>query len=165
MKIYGAISISGGSDSLKAIDGALLNDQDMCFALNSGRIAPYLLDADSGLPELSPSIIAPTNNAGTKRWLLQSETFGGNILDDGTFPLPLISNSGWGVLVVGSDEERASFSMASDGTINLIYGSSKVVVNADTDGKICIGTSVANPCIVKNRLGSTKTVTVQFWFS
>jgi hypothetical protein len=165
MKIYGAISITGTSPSMKEIDGSILADQDMCFTLHNGKVVPYLLDIDSGLPESSPAVIAPTNNAGNKRWLSQSDSFGGSILDEGTFTLPTITNGGWGRVIVGSDEERSDFSIASDGTVNLIHASSNVVANADTDGKVCIGTSVANPCIIKNRLGSTKVITVHFWFS
>ena len=85
----------------------------------------------------------------------------GDVLDDGTFNLPAIANGARGVLVVGADEERADFSVKSDGTVNLIMASANVVANVDTDGKFCVGTSVASPCVIKNRLGGTKAVMLQ----
>ncbi len=89
----------------------------------------------------------------------------GNVLDDGTFDLPAITNGGRGILVVGADEERADFSIKSDGTVNLIMASTNVVANIDTDGKFCVGTSVASPCVIKNRLAATKAVMLQIWYN
>lgn len=89
----------------------------------------------------------------------------GDVADDATFTLPSVTNSGFGTLVAGADEERAQFSIKSDGTVNLIMASANIVANADTDGKICIGTSVASPCVIKNRLGSTKAVLLQLWYN
>lgn len=53
----------------------------------------------------------------------------------------------------GADEERTMFSIKSDGTVNLIMASANVVANANTDTALCIGTSIANPCIIKTALG------------
>ena len=90
--------------------------------------------------------------------------FNGNLGDDLTFTLPVITNGGRGILVVGADEERADFSIKSDGTVNLIMASANVVVNVDTDTKFCIGTSVASPVVIKNRLGATKMVILNVWY-
>lgn len=49
----------------------------------------------------------------------------------------------------GADEERTMFSIKSDGPVNLIMASANVVANANTDTALCIGTSIANPCIIK----------------
>lgn len=87
----------------------------------------------------------------------------GDVLDDATFNLPVIANGARGVMVAGKDEERADFSIKDDGTVNLIMSSANVVANADIDGKICIGTSVASPCVIKNRLGATKAIMLQLW--
>jgi len=89
----------------------------------------------------------------------------GPVLDDGTFDLPVTANGGWGILVAGADEERAEFSIKSDGTVNRMIASANVVANADTDGKVCIGTSVASPCVIKNRLGGTKAILLQLWYN
>jgi hypothetical protein len=66
--IYGAVGI--GATGLMAINGTVLVDADMCFALDGTLMRIYYLDADSGLPVSSPDVIAPTLNAGTKRWIL-----------------------------------------------------------------------------------------------
>lgn len=89
--------------------------------------------------------------------------FRGNLGDDSTFTLPVITNGARGSLVVGADEERADFSIKNDGTVNLIMASVNVVANADTDAKFCIGTSVASPVVIKNRLGAVKMVTLNLW--
>jgi hypothetical protein len=74
-KIYGAISIAGATGSLKAIDGAILNDTDLCYLVDNGAPRTYSLDADSGLAENSPYVVAPTTNPGQKRWILQSASY------------------------------------------------------------------------------------------
>ena len=89
----------------------------------------------------------------------------GNVADDATFNLPVIANGARGVVVVGTDDERADFSVKADGTVNLIIASANVVANVDTDTKFCIGTSVASPCVIKNRLGSVKSVMLQLWYN
>ena len=89
----------------------------------------------------------------------------GDVADDATFNLPVVLNGARGVLVVGADEERADFSIKSDGTVNLIMASANVVANADTDAKVCIGTGVASPCVIKNRLGGPKAVMLHLWYN
>jgi len=90
---------------------------------------------------------------------------GETIADDASFNLPIMSNGGYGIIVIGKDEERAQFSIKDDGTVNLIMASSNIVANANTDGKFCIGTGVASPCVIKNRLGATKSILLQFWYN
>lgn len=87
-----------------------------------------------------------------------------SVADDGTVSLPEVTVSGIGKIVVGNDEERADFSVDASGNVSLWSYSANVAANADTDGKICIGTSVANPVVIKNRLGSAKTVLVTFQY-
>ena len=88
----------------------------------------------------------------------------GNVLNAGIFTLPVIANGARGVMIVGTDEERADFSIAANGTVNLIMASSNVVANANTANKVCIGTSVASPCVIANNLGSTKAIMLQLWY-
>jgi len=87
------------------------------------------------------------------------------MVDDGSFLLPSMSNGARCTLVVGADEERVDFSVAADGTVNLIMASANIVANADTDTKFCIGIAVANPVTVKNRLGAAKIVTGSIWYN
>lgn len=88
-----------------------------------------------------------------------------SVLDDGTFTLPTITTGAFGTLLVGNNEERADFSIDTAGTIFLEKGSSNIVTNVDTDAKVCLGTSVANPVIVKNRMGSTKRMLLILWYN
>jgi len=87
------------------------------------------------------------------------------VADDGTITLPEITAGGFGMLAVGQDEARAIFTVDAFGNITLMTSSGNVVANADTDGRICIGTSVANPVIIRNRLGASKVVIVTVWYN
>ena len=76
--IYGAIALTGGTEgALDAIDGAILNNNDMAVVIVPGATAgssvsyTYNLNATSAAAESSPKIIAPDVNAGNKRWILQ----------------------------------------------------------------------------------------------
>jgi len=69
---YWCIALTGGTAGcLDAIDGAGLTDKDIARVIVPGDATyTYALDADSGLAESSPDIIAPDTNAGNKRWIL-----------------------------------------------------------------------------------------------
>ena len=72
--IYGATAlIGGGTGAVDKIDGSSLVDKDITIAFVQGMgIYVYVLDADSGVSESSPTVEAPDTNAGDKRWLLQN---------------------------------------------------------------------------------------------
>jgi len=74
--LYRKTILTGGtSDALDGIDGSVLNDGDECRVYTSSNILYfYRLDATSGATEDSPDIIAPDNNPGSKRWILQDTT-------------------------------------------------------------------------------------------
>lgn len=86
------------------------------------------------------------------------------VADDGTVSLPEMTVGGFGILVVGSDEERAFFTASATGEVNLMSYSDNITANEDADGRLCIGTSAASPIVVKNRLGSEKTVLLSIWY-
>lgn len=74
---YPATAINGGgTGALDKIDGAGLSNADVAIVVleNDGTygnaLLVYVLDADSGAAESSPSIISPDTNPGTKRWEL-----------------------------------------------------------------------------------------------
>jgi hypothetical protein len=72
---YGFTALTGGAaGALDAIDGALLADKDQAIGCvgTTGITRIYSLDADSSGTDDGVNIIAPDNNAGTKRWILQS---------------------------------------------------------------------------------------------
>jgi hypothetical protein len=118
------------------------------------------------MPILSGNASDFLNGAGA--WTVPGAThqfqYSASVADDATFTLPIIANAARGVMVAGSDEERADFSIKYDGTVNIIMASSNVVANADTDAKVCLGTSVASPVVIKNRLGAAKIFMVQIWY-
>ena len=93
------------------------------------------------------------------------------IADDGTRNLPFPVEDvafGWifatkkvyneeepPVVISESIEAYAHFLIDGDGDVTLISNSSNVVANADTDTKLCLGTSSSQePLTIKNRLGS-----------
>jgi len=68
-------SIAGSDgNSLKEIDGDLLEDGYQAIGHDGIHDNPtpywYVLDEDSGLAESIPDVVAPTDNAGAKRWIL-----------------------------------------------------------------------------------------------
>ena len=71
MNIYCKQALTGGvSGCLDAIDGSILSDGDRAIVITPTYTYHLILDADSGLTESSPDIIAPDTNAGNKRWVL-----------------------------------------------------------------------------------------------
>ncbi len=72
---YGALGLIGGTDGdLDNIDGAGLTDQDGAVVITATGTYTYILDDDSGAAESSPDVIEPDANAGTKRWILISQS-------------------------------------------------------------------------------------------
>ncbi len=90
----------------------------------------------------------------------------GDVLDESHFHIPTPTNGAYGVLDVGLDEERAEFTIAHSGVVNLIMASSKIVANADgaVGVNFCIGTA-GDSSEIKNRLGATKAVMLQLWYN
>lgn len=88
--IYGFTSLDvTDGNSLKEIDGALLNDGDMAIGMYGVLNCFYQLDADSGASESLPDIVSPTSNAGTKRWLLRGIISASITLNNTTASLPV----------------------------------------------------------------------------
>ena len=111
--------------------------------------------------ELNPLDNGPTPAAPTAA--LKMFGYNKSVADDGIIYLPAITTNAMGFVVVGDDEERAFFTVNSTGTVTLINSSANITVNADTDGKLCLGTGAAQePLQVKNRLGA-KTVNIMLF--
>lgn len=92
-------------------------------------------------------------------------TSSSSVADDGTVTGPTITANyaGNGRVIVSSGgviNESCEFEIDSTGTVYLIRGSGNIVANADIDGKFCLGTSVANPIIFKNRLGGSRNILI-----
>lgn len=74
-KIYGAITLTGGSDgAVDTIVYSVLNDGDMCIAIVGGAtdtVYFYTFDANSSAAESSPDVIKPdAAGGGNGRWIL-----------------------------------------------------------------------------------------------
>lgn len=85
-----------------------------------------------------------------------------SVNDDANIDLP-DSTTGFGFVQAGDNEEYAQFSWTSAGVVTLLQNSANVV-NTDTDGNLCIfdnGTTVR----IRNRLGSTKTLRLEYNYS
>jgi len=71
--IYHKTALTGGTAAaLDSIDGNSLVDGDRAIVFAGGVAYFYLLDADSGAAESSPTTISPDTNAGAKRWIRQT---------------------------------------------------------------------------------------------
>jgi len=89
------------------------------------------------------------------------------LADDGTYTLPFnVTYAAWGWITSGSTDGSnigayATFLIDGDGDVTLLTAHSSVVANSDTDGKLCLGTAASQePLVIKNRVGSTKRVTL-----
>ncbi len=93
------------------------------------------------------------------------------VADDGTVALPTVTANypahGWvQVTTTTTIVESAEFEMGSDGNVSLIRATANVVVNADTDGKFCLGTAAGqNPLTVKNRLNGARQVLITLFYA
>lgn len=76
--------------------------------------------------------------------------------DDEEFSLPK-GIVGYGYIVGGDNEERSSFTYASDGAVTLGADATANMVNTDTDSKLCIYND-SGTIKVKNRIGSNKRI-------
>lgn len=95
--------------------------------------------------------------------------FKGDVTDDGTITMPFsIDYFAWGWIAVGSStnlDGHSMFFVDGNGDVTLISNSSNVVANADTDGKLCVGTSgTQEPLVIKNRLGASKHITLMIFY-
>jgi len=142
------------------------------LTLNKAAILALLNVADgaTAFDKTAPGIIGGTTpgvvNAsslvtnGLTMWM-----YSGTIADDGNFSLPTITNHAMGQIIAGNDEQRAQFSVDNAGNVFLWSNSSDgVAANADTDLMLCVGTSVVNPVVIKNRLGASKKISVVMWY-
>lgn len=82
------------------------------------------------------------------------------VLDDGTITLPTGVS---GFLDVWEDTEYARCKIGTDGSVALIYNSANVT-NADSDTYLCIYDG-GSGAIIKNRLGSSKTIRYVYVYS
>jgi hypothetical protein len=94
-------------------------------------------------------------------------TYNAAVADDATVELPAITNFG-SLFVTAGTTNAASFQgyVGPTGTAYQAYAPpATVVMNADTDTKLCIGTAAAQePLLIKNRLGSEQVIHIVLWY-
>jgi hypothetical protein len=96
---------------------------------------------------------------------LKVYTHSADVLDNGSFNLPAITNNGFGWVTVGDNAERSHFSISSIGAVILLSNTANVIQGADTDNKFCIGTAATQePLVIKNALGGTRRVNLILWY-
>ncbi len=97
---------------------------------------------------------------------INSFTYQADVADDGIFTLPAITDSAWGFIQAGDNEEYAFFTIDNDGDVTLISNSANVVANVDTDGNLVLGTAATQePLQIRNRLGGVKNINLIIWYS
>lgn len=73
VKIYRRTLRTGGTTAaMDGVNGASLNDGDICYINESNYLYTYYLDADLGVAESNPQYIVPDTNPGSKVWVLQN---------------------------------------------------------------------------------------------
>ena len=150
--IYGATSLTGGSaGALDAIDGAILVDSDAAIVLiKGGNVYFYVLNASLGQSEVSPTIIVPNSNAGTKCWVLtQSYSTSGDF-------------SGYSYLIPwGLSDVTTAQNITSDATLQSITGLSQDGLLATKryliEANICVANTATNG--IKLAFATTNTLT------
>ncbi len=97
--------------------------------------------------------------------------YGGSLANGASIVLPAMTattGSMTGEVIAsaaGVITANAKFIADASGNVTIQYASlGNTVANSDTGVNLCIGTSVANPLTVKNRLGSTQTVMIALWY-
>jgi hypothetical protein len=92
-------------------------------------------------------------------------TYQATLNDDASFTLPIINNSAWGFVTVGSGVEYSMYTIAANGTVILISNSANVITGSDIEDKFIIGTGVASPVVIKNTLGSNLNVNLMMFYN
>lgn len=131
-----------GAGCMDAIDGAALGDGDHCYVAYGGHQYLYVLDADSAASESGVEIIAPSANAGDKRWIRQDAYRAAagdsatSFFSEGTVEaarLPVVSDSTAGVLPTTSG--------ASDGYAAIVQGDGSIAY--EVMGAVGVGKHMA----------------------
>lgn len=133
-----------------------------CFQMYSADINSVAGKAGMHIRSEEGGVLGTHGSAGT----INQFHYQADVADDGTFTLPAFTDSCWGFIQAGNNEEYVIFTNDNDGDVILVANSANVVANADTDTNLCIGTAATQePLTIKNRLGATKNVNVMIWYS
>ncbi len=91
--------------------------------------------------------------------------YAGAVANNGTVTLPTVTTgwSGHGFITIGTDGDRAEFTVDASGNVNLAWGSSGVVTNSGAASKVQVGGATpANPVVITNATGSSVNIEIAF---
>jgi hypothetical protein len=135
--IFGFTSLNvADGNSLKEINGALVNQDDMALGSYDTRMCLYQLNATSGAAESIPTVVTPSANSGLKRWELKA-ILAADLMVVGLSALQLVGTD--------SDKKLVSFSPTNHG---ILVGSSTAPATSlavGGTGKLLKGVSAGDP--------------------
>ena len=156
---------------------ALLLIPSLCFAVVNNPLDTTTLSADViTTGTVQAEHLASTNNATLTITATDSITLATTdiitdsvstridsvvLADEATFNLPTSSTGILNIFVEG-DNESATCDIQDAGTVT-VRSATGSVVNTDTDTNLCIITG-ANPVVIKNHLGSEKTICYNYLY-
>jgi len=150
--IYGFTSLNvADGNSLKEINGALLNDGDMALGIYNSMKCFYQLSAASGASESLPDVVSPTLNAGTKRWILKAYLVADITANGLTASKAVFTDANKKLVSIGTlgvDQGGSGASTLTDHGILLGSGTDPITaLGAMTDGQLVIGKTGADPVV------------------
>lgn len=162
--IYGFTSLNvADGNSLKEINGALLNDADMALGIYDSKKCFYQLDESSGATESLPDIVSPSLNAGTKRWILKAYLVADITANGLTASKAVFTDANKKLVSIGTlgvDQGGTGASTLTDHGVLLGSGTDPITaLGAMTDGQLVIGKTGADPVVASITDGEGITTT------
>ena len=150
--IYGFTSLNvADGNSLKEINGALLNDADMALGIYNSQKCFYQLDANSGATESLPDIVSPSLNAGTKRWILKAYLVADITANGLTASKAVFTDANKKLISIGTlgvDQGGTGASTLTDHGVLLGSGTDPITaLGAMTNGQLVIGSTGNDPVV------------------
>ena len=150
--IYGFTSLNvADGNSLKEIDGALLNDGDMALGIYNSMKCFYQLDESSGATESLPDIVSPSLNAGTKRWILKAYLVADITANGLTASKAVFTDANKKLISIGTlgvDQGGTGASTLTDHGVLLGSGTDPITaLGVMTNGQLVIGSTGADPVV------------------
>ena len=156
--IYGFTSLNvADGNSLKEINGALLNDADMALGIYDSKKCFYQLDESSGATESLPDIVSPSLNAGTKRWILKAYLVADITANGLTASKAVFTDVNKKLVSIGTlgvDQGGTGASTLTDHGVLLGSGTDPITaLGVMTDGQLVIGSTGADPVVASITAG------------
>ena len=132
-RLYFRTGLTGNdSGDLDSIDGNIISDGDAALVVTTELAIFYKMDATSGATPSSPTIIAPAQNAGNKRWLVV-DVYGSG--EGGTYILPHASPETLGGIRIGD-----GLIVDGEGIVSVVFDDAILpIASAESVGGIRVG--------------------------